>query len=216
MSSYGALADWYDSLTEDVDYEGLYDYLMAILRRNGVKPERVLDMACGTGSLSVLFAENGSRCYGMDLSTDMLTRAFDKAQDMDNPPMFLHGNMADFTLPEQVDVLVCMLDSFNYMAQPEQGVSAISCFARAVRPGGMLIFDVRPPEQLRASGKSMDDISEIVQHIIDSRNDLRQRVNAGKQVAKADRKGYYRTIGKDLIASVDGAFTKLSDLVKQA
>ena len=63
-----------------------------------------------------------------------------------------------------------------------------------------------------AVGKSMDDISEIVQHIIDSRNDLRQRVNAGKQVAKA----YYRTIGKDLIASVDGAFTKLSDLVKQA
>ena len=63
-----------------------------------------------------------------------------------------------------------------------------------------------------AVGKSM----EIVQHIIDSRNDLRQRVNAGKQVAKADRKGYYRTIGKDLIASVDGAFTKLSDLVKQA
>ena len=56
----------------------------------------------------------------------------------------------------------------------------------------------------------MDDISEIVQHIIDSRNDLRQRVNAGKQVAKADRKGYYRTIGKDLIASVDGAFTKLT------
>lgn len=67
-----------------------------------------------------------------------------------------------------------------------------------------------------AVGKSMDDISEIVQHIIDSRNDLRQRVNAGKQVAKADRKGYHRTIGKDLIASVDGAFTKLSDLVKQA
>ena len=146
MSSYGALADWYDSLTEDVDYAGMYDYLTAILRRNGVKPERVLDMACGTGSLSVLFAENGSRCYGMDLSTDMLTRAFDKVQGMENPPMFLHGNMADFTLPEPVDVLVCMLDSFNYMAEPEQGISAISCFAKALRPGGMLIFDVRPPE----------------------------------------------------------------------
>lgn len=75
MSSYGPLADWYDSLTEDVDYEGLYAYLMAIFRRNGIQPDTVLDMACGTGSLSILFAENGSRCYGMDLSVDMLTRA---------------------------------------------------------------------------------------------------------------------------------------------
>ena len=38
MSSYGALADWYDSLTEDVDYEGVYDYLMAILRRALLEP----------------------------------------------------------------------------------------------------------------------------------------------------------------------------------
>ena len=79
-----------------------------------------------------------------------------------------------------------------------------------------LTFAVDDSLNCLAVGKSMDDISEIVQHIIDSRNDLRQRVNAGKQVAKADRKGYYRTIRKDLIASVDGAFTKLSDLVKQA
>ena len=54
MSSYGPLADWYDSLTEDVDYEGLYAYLMAIFRRNGIQPDTVLDMACGTGSASMM------------------------------------------------------------------------------------------------------------------------------------------------------------------
>ena len=164
MSSYGPLADWYDSLTEDVDYEGLYAYLMAIFRRNGIQPDTVLDMACGTGSLSILFAENGSRCYGMDLSVDMLTRGARKVQDMDPAPMFLHGDMADFTLPEQVDVLVCMLDSFNYMATPEQGLRAISCFARALRPGGMLVFDVRPPEQLRAFDGQMfmDETEDVV------------------------------------------------------
>ncbi len=66
-----------------------------------------------------------------------------------------------------------------------------------------------------AVGKKEDAISEIVQNIIDARNVLRQRVNAGKQVAKAERKAYYKTIGKDLIATVDGAFTQLSELVKK-
>ncbi len=164
MSSYGALAAWYDSLTEDVDYQGLYEYLMALVKRNGVEPKTVLDMACGTGSLSVLFAENGAKCYGMDLSVDMLTRACKKVCGMDNAPMFLHGNMADFQLPEQVDVLVCMLDSYNYLADPMDGVNALRCFAEALRPGGMLIFDVRPRRQLMEFDGQMfmDETEDVV------------------------------------------------------
>lgn len=164
MSAYEALADWYDSLTEDVDYEGLYEYLSAILTRNGIQPERVLDMACGTGSLSMLFAENGAECYGMDLSEDMLTRAARKTDGMARPPRFLHGDMKDFSLPEPVDVLVCMLDSFNYMTSPEDGAQAISCFWKALRPGGILIFDVRPPQQLRAFDGQMfmDETEDVV------------------------------------------------------
>lgn len=64
-------------------------------------------------------------------------------------------------------------------------------------------------------GKSTDDISEIVQNIIDTRNMMRLKVNAGKQVAKAEKKAYYRNICKELMVSVDGAFTKLSELVKK-
>lgn len=163
MSSYGPLADFYDSLTEDVDYQSLYEYLMAICRRNGVKPEVVLDMACGTGSLSFLFTQNGSRCYGMDLSLDMLARARDKAAQLERAPLFSQGDMADFSAPEPVDLLVCMLDSFNYMTSPEKGKQAIASFARAVRPGGLLIFDIRPPEQLQAfDGQMFMDETEDV------------------------------------------------------
>lgn len=164
MSSYGPLADWYDSLTEDVDYQGLYEYLMAHLRRNGVEPKSVLDMACGTGSLSVLFAENGMKCYGMDLSVDMLARACKKTMGMENAPVFLHGNMADFKCPEQVEVLVCMLDSYNYLTDPMDGVNALRCFAEALRPGGMLIFDVRPRKQLMAFDGQMfmDETEDVV------------------------------------------------------
>lgn len=164
MSSYGPLARWYDSLTEDVDYRGLYQYLLELMEKNGVKPETVLDMACGTGSLSVLFAENGSKCYGMDLSQDMLHRAEEKTAGMENAPVFLQGNMADFECPEPVDVLVCMLDSFNYLADPMDGVSAIGCFFKALRPGGLLIFDIRPRKQLQDFDGQvfMDETEDVV------------------------------------------------------
>jgi len=64
-------------------------------------------------------------------------------------------------------------------------------------------------------GKNMDDISGIVQQIIDSRNDLRARVNAGRKTAKNERKVYYQAVCKDLLTTVDGAFKQLSDLVKK-
>lgn len=67
-----------------------------------------------------------------------------------------------------------------------------------------------------AYGKSTDEISAVVENIIDTRNNLRQRVNAGKAVVDSERKAYYREIYKDLMVSVDGAFAKLSKLVKEA
>lgn len=148
MSSYGPLAAWYDSLTRDVDYPGLYVYLRKLMDKNGVEPKSVLDMACGTGSLSFLFAEHGIKCRGMDLSADMIRRAQEKGQGMEQAPVFLQGDMADFQLAEPVDALVCMLDSFNYLVDPWDGVSALQCFSEALRPGGVLIFDVRPRKKL--------------------------------------------------------------------
>ncbi len=151
MSSYGPLADYYDSLTEDVDYRGLHTYLMELFRRGGVRLRRLLDMACGTGSLSMLFAQQGVKVLGMDLSRDMLRRAEDKAAGCgENRPRFLRGNMADFSLSEGVDGLVCMLDSFNYLSDPFEGAAALRCFYDALNPGGMLIYDVRPRRQLMA------------------------------------------------------------------
>lgn len=66
-----------------------------------------------------------------------------------------------------------------------------------------------------AYGKSTDDISDIVENVINQRNVLRQRVNAGKAVAKNERKGYYKGVRKEVMTTIDGAFTQLSALVKQ-
>lgn len=164
MSSYGALARWYDRLTEDVDYQGLYEYLEKLFQKNGVKPKRILDMACGTGSLSMLYAAQGIKCYGMDLSAQMLERAGEKAKDMKNAPIFLQGDMANFALPEKVDGIVCMLDSFNYLVNPGDGAAALDCFASSLRPGGLLVFDIRPRKQLMAFDGQifMDETEDVV------------------------------------------------------
>ncbi len=66
-----------------------------------------------------------------------------------------------------------------------------------------------------AYGKDTDDISEIVQGVIDSRNDMRRRVNIGRNLPKEGKKAHYKAIYKDLMISVDGSFSKLSDLVKK-
>ena len=58
--------------------------------------------------------------------------------------------MCDFSVPEPVDGLVCMLDSFNYLTDPADGIRALVCFYEALAPGGMLIFDIRPRRQLMA------------------------------------------------------------------
>lgn len=65
-------------------------------------------------------------------------------------------------------------------------------------------------------GKSTDDISGIVQDVIDARNSMRQRVNVGRSLVKNEKRAHYRAIYKDLMISVDGAFSKLSELVKEA
>ena len=89
MDAYKELAVSYDRLTNDVDYAAVVDFYQKILDREGVKPRTCVDLACGTGSVSVLLAEKGLDVIGVDMSEDMLTVAFDKASNMENPPRFV-------------------------------------------------------------------------------------------------------------------------------
>ena len=66
-----------------------------------------------------------------------------------------------------------------------------------------------------AYGKNMDEMSEIVESIINSRNEFRMQVNAGKRVAKSERKAYYKNLCKEVLAAVDAAFSKMSEAAKK-
>lgn len=149
MNAYEALASAYDGLTYDIPYEEILTFWEAVLHGAGKKPETVLDLACGTGSLSVLLAEKGYRVLASDLSEEMLTEAADKASDLENPPFFICQRMQELALPQKVDWIVCCLDGVNYLTDPEDCRETFRrCYA-ALEKGGVLSFDINSACKLR-------------------------------------------------------------------
>lgn len=150
MDAYKNLAASYDRLTNDVDYEATVEFYNEILKREGVRPRTAVDLACGTGSVTVLLAKQGIRTVGVDMSEDMLTAAWEKVMDMDEPPTFVCQKLQELHLPRAVDLAVCALDSLDYITDPKDCAEAIRRAYKAINPGGIFIFDVNTPEKLRA------------------------------------------------------------------
>ena len=153
MDAYKNLAASYDRLTNDVDYEATVEFYMEILRREGIAPRTVVDLACGTGSVTEILARKGYRVIGVDMSEEMLTEAAMKTMDMEQPPVYSCQLLQNLRLPRGVDMAVCALDSLDYILDPEDCKEAIRRAYKALNPGGIFIFDVNTPEKLRA----MDD-----------------------------------------------------------
>ena len=150
MGAYHALADSYDRLTNDVDYRATVDFYYAILQQEGLKPRTAVDLACGTGSVTLLLAAEGLKVTGVDMSEEMLMVAWEKAQTLEQPPVFVHQKLQELYLPRGVDLAVCALDSIDYILNPEDCKEAIRRTYRALNPGGIFIFDVNTPEKLHA------------------------------------------------------------------
>ena len=150
MSVYGALAESYDRLTRDVDYDQILAFVQKVLAQNGLHPHSVLDLACGTGSMSLRLAQAGYQVIGADLSEEMLTMAFDKAVGLDNRPIFICQPMQRLRLPAPVDWVFCGLDSINYLTHPADCRETFRRVFQCLKPGGMFLFDINSPEKLKA------------------------------------------------------------------
>ena len=148
MEAYHALAVSYDRLTNDVDYCATVEFYNRILQKEGLKPETAVDLACGTGSVSWLLAQQGLSVTGVDMSEEMLCVAAQKSGE--NRPVFVCQKLQELSLPRGVDLAVCALDSLDYITEPADCQEAIHRIYRVLNPGGCFIFDVNTPEKLRA------------------------------------------------------------------
>ena len=119
--AYENLAGCYDQFTRDVDYVRWADYLERHFARSALPIHTVLDLACGTGSLTLELARRGYEMIGVDQSEEMLAQAAEKCrQASEIPPLFLHQSMDKLDLYGTIDACVCCLDSVNYVTSPQK------------------------------------------------------------------------------------------------
>ena len=147
--SYGPLAGCYDELTYDVDYPRWADYIEKHFARRHIPGRTVLDLACGTGSLTRELALRGYEMIGVDQSPEMLAQAAEKNRGVSPiEPIFLCQSMEKLDLYGTIDACVCCLDSVNYVTDPKKLERAFGRVRLFLMPGGLFLFDVNTPEKL--------------------------------------------------------------------
>lgn len=143
-TSYGPLASWYDALTGDVPYGDFLAFYESEFARGQGEYHTVLDLCCGTGTLTWMMAERGYEMIACDASADMLMQASGKAADVRIPPLFLCQEASMLDLYGTVDAAICSLDGMDYIP-PEELNEVFRRLHLFVRPYGLVIFDIRTP-----------------------------------------------------------------------
>ncbi len=149
MSCYGPLAAWYDQLTGDVPYARFADFYEAEFARVGGEFRLLLDLCCGTGTLTAEMVRRGYELIGVDASVDMLMQAREKTAALTPAPLWLCQDAAALDLFGTVDAAYCSLDGMNYLS-PAALPELFHRLRLFVRPGGLVIFDVKSPEWFRS------------------------------------------------------------------
>jgi SAM-dependent methyltransferase len=161
--AYEVLSSAYDLLTRDVDYDSIAASIVRLLQKHGVNSGTVLDLACGTGTLSYLLAKEGYEVIGIDSSAEMLSVADfkrDDAGDIDQP-IFIMQDMRKLDLFGTVDACICMLDSVNYILEPEDLLKVFRRVHLFLDPGGIFLFDINTPLHFNTvEGKTFCDEDE--------------------------------------------------------
>ena len=125
MDAYSSFASVYDQFMDNVPYEEWAEYLTGLLKEYQVNDGLVLDLGCGTGSLTEILAKKGYDMIGIDNSEDMLQMAMEKRADSGLDILYLLQDMREFELYGTVAAVVSICDSMNYLTDYEDLVETM-------------------------------------------------------------------------------------------
>ena len=153
MAAYREFAALYDRLMDDVDYDAWAEHYRSLLQ---LKPgEKVAEMGCGTGEMSIRIAKAGCSLLATDLSPEMVCVAQDKARAHGAQVAFAVQNMAKFAVPRRVHAIFCACDGVNYLTDLKQVKSCFAHVFASLRPGGRFAFDISAPAKLYSMAGQM-------------------------------------------------------------
>ena len=177
--AFGPVSPYYDALMSGVPYRFWVDYLERLWTLHARTPRTVLDLACGTGTVSRLLAARDYAPTGVDLSAAMLDVARRRTQEAGLPILFHEQDAAELDLGAmRFDAAICLFDSLNYILEPERLRAAFARVCAHLAPGGTFTFDVNT-EYALAQGmfnQSCMRLSEPLRYRWRSRYDAETRL----------------------------------------
>lgn len=149
MEAYTGFAAVYDTFMDDIPYGDWCEYVKELLADHGIREGILLDLGCGTGSLTELLAASGYDMIGVDNSEEMLQLAMEKRARSGRDILYLCQDMREFELYGTVAAVVSICDCMNYITEPEDLVTVFELVNNYLDPGGIFIFDLNTEYKYR-------------------------------------------------------------------
>lgn len=179
---YSALANIYDHVMSDVDYETWADYIDEIILTHHPEASRLLELACGTGTVALSLEELD--CYSItatDGSAEMIHEAIKKATEKYSEIHFKQMDFLKFDLTEKFDVVYMIFDSLNYLHHDSEIIKLHKNVRSVLNPDGIFIYDFTTPinsrKAIRHLNRQKQEIDSSIRYFRDSSYDARQRVH---------------------------------------
>jgi SAM-dependent methyltransferase len=191
---YTNFAYIYDRLSYDVNYSKWADYIESIIKRKNGKPSLILDLGCGTGNFCIEMSKRGYDMIGLDISVDMLACAKSKAENEGQNILFLNQDMTDFELYGTVDVIVCLMDSMNYITDKSSIKRLFKLVMNYLNPEGLFVFDINSYYKLEQvlGSNVFYDISNEITYIWQNKFDTKKKISTFDLTFFINDNGMYR------------------------
>ncbi len=160
---YKELSQFYDTLMYDCDYEKWSQYFYSQIKENREGKISGLELGCGSGEMTVRLKKLGLDIHGLDISPEMLEKAYGKALANRLQIMFLEGSCVDFDFKKNLDFVIAPIDCFSYVSQ-EDIKKTFENVAAHLKAGGVFMFDIRSQHELEnthANNLFFEDADDI-------------------------------------------------------